>query len=276
MRRSRVGDGSRSTASAGGGGQQPQSRAIYGYLVMKCQEVLRQASRPLLTGEMLLSLSTDAKDYNEADLLAMLRSAPQVSYDAATRKWYYRSPIGALNSAAALKALLRDGMEFANGLEVSADLVTQQPMLEVWIKELIATRQIRFVRATKTVRCKNYSAESGIQCDMYESGKCDACSSLKGTIAYGLESEYLESLKVDEDIKSVWADMPLPQMDTILQEHNISPIGLATVGATSRRKKRNSTAAANKRARVGKIQNTHIYSQDDFRNEVIQQQESSL
>lgn len=70
---------------------------------------------------------------------------------------------------------------------------------------LLSRHAVRAIRGTKTARCKVYSSESGLYCDLYHPDeRCDGCKGLQGVIFYPLGPDYLENIELDPDIKELW------------------------------------------------------------------------
>lgn len=70
---------------------------------------------------------------------------------------------------------------------------------------LLSKHAVRAIRGTRTNRCKVFSSESGLYCDLYNlESRCEACKGIQGIVLYPLGSDYLENVEIDSDVKELW------------------------------------------------------------------------
>lgn len=73
------------------------------------------------------------------------------------------------------------------------------------VRSLLSKHAVRAIRGTKTSRCKVFSAESSLYCNLYNpNDRCDGCKGLQGIVLYFLGPDYLENVEIDPDIKELW------------------------------------------------------------------------
>eukprot|EP01054_Gregarina_sp_Poly1_P006612 Gregarina_sp_Poly_1__6611@NODE_354_length_9291_cov_202_013118_g291_i1_p4_GENE_NODE_354_length_9291_cov_202_013118_g291_i1NODE_354_length_9291_cov_202_013118_g291_i1_p4_ORF_typecomplete_len293_score38_57TFIIE_beta/PF02186_15/9_1e05TFIIE_beta/PF02186_15/2_3e03HARP/PF07443_13/0_041CxxCxxCC/PF03692_15/0_091_NODE_354_length_9291_cov_202_013118_g291_i164817359 len=260
-----------------------------GYILLRCQDTLKSFGKAISTYDLQVALiNSGAKStynleyyqtlFTDPSFVSVLRNNPRVSYDPKTRKWSYSSPFANYTS---LDKLLEGIQREPDGLEVTQELVDHHPNMADWIQQLLENKRIRAFRASKAVRCKSYSPESGFQCDLYDqrTNKCDNCAVLKGLVLYGKarhDSDNPEwesndaNFQVDEDLKEMWSSMQIPAMEAILEEMKVKN----RVSQMEKKKKprrkgpwaRGSPAAVS--SRVNKIANAHIYTMEEFKAEL--------
>eukprot|EP01053_Blabericola_migrator_P006517 Blabericola_migrator_1__6516@NODE_3288_length_1884_cov_146_633462_g2054_i0_p1_GENE_NODE_3288_length_1884_cov_146_633462_g2054_i0NODE_3288_length_1884_cov_146_633462_g2054_i0_p1_ORF_typecomplete_len300_score54_45TFIIE_beta/PF02186_15/0_00088TFIIE_beta/PF02186_15/9_5e03XPCbinding/PF09280_11/6_8e03XPCbinding/PF09280_11/0_42_NODE_3288_length_1884_cov_146_633462_g2054_i08951794 len=261
-----------------------------GYILLRCQDTLKSFGKPVSTYDLQVSLinsgagSTYDLEYYQslfADpaFVSVLRNNPRIVYDTKTRKWSYASPFAEYTSMEKLKQGIQSEPD---GLEVTQELIEHHPNMADWIQQLLEKRCVRAFRATKAVRCKSYSAESGFQCDLYDirTNKCDNCALLKGLVLYGKARHDAEdpeweandaNFKVDEDLKEMWANIQIPAMEAILEDMKVKN----RVNQMEKKKKPRRKGPWGARgsmmptsSRVNKIANAHIYTMEEFKAEL--------
>lgn len=190
-----------------------------GFILLKCQQVLKGAGRCMSTFDLQAALvhatggqgTKYGQDYyrqlfTDPTFISVLRKNARLDFDQKTRRWSFKSPFGDYTGK---DALLQGISKEQDGLEVSAELVEYHPLMADWIHQLLEAKLIRAVRAAKPTRCKYFSPESGFVCDLYEpkASKCDNCSVLKGLILYPRVPENIEAhdIFLDDDLRESWA-----------------------------------------------------------------------
>eukprot|EP01068_Selenidium_serpulae_P003043 Selendium_serpulae@DN2850_c0_g1_i3.p1 len=95
--------------------------------------------------------------------------------------WCYVSPYAGMTSLQSVKAAVYSRNE---GVEVTAELLEAHPLMDQWLKEMIANRIVRVFRIGKKPKCEFYPPDSKQQCSFYAEG-CRACvGDLKGAYIY--------------------------------------------------------------------------------------------
>eukprot|EP00921_Rhytidocystis_pertsovi_P021287 GHVQ01034000.1.p1 GENE.GHVQ01034000.1~~GHVQ01034000.1.p1 ORF type:complete len:419 (+),score=116.20 GHVQ01034000.1:719-1975(+) len=191
------------------------------------------------------------------------------------------------------------------GLKVSKDMLNGNSQIKTFVRNILAEGKVRCIRPPyikeAKVKCL-YSAAGtaaggeglsvGGVCSVYAKKKCSECyEALRGLHLYTLgDVEAEESRKkVDEDIKQVWSSIELPSMDAILTEQNvvqqkrlkwINPTAeeKRTLVMLKRKKRRMEQKQMNNGGggvggKLRKIQNTHLFTADQMRMEMMHQQQ---
>lgn len=233
--------GSGGGADGGGGGNNANAHVsekllrgqALGFLLMRAQELLRAANRPLATYDLQLAFvrgGAERSEYNlsyysalfsDGNFTNVLRSNSRIHFDLQTRKWSYVSPYAAIVSMDSLKTFV-EGKK--TGLEITQEVLDHLPQMGEWIQRLLEQKKLRALRTGKAMRCKNFAPDSGFTCDLYEprTFKCDTCANLKNVTLYNrhppLATEAKEPCELDEDLRELWANVKLPALEAMLED----------------------------------------------------------
>eukprot|EP00922_Rhytidocystis_sp_ex-Travisia-forbesii_P012879 GHVS01019346.1.p1 GENE.GHVS01019346.1~~GHVS01019346.1.p1 ORF type:complete len:214 (+),score=43.79 GHVS01019346.1:228-869(+) len=198
------------------------------------------------------------------------------------------------------------------GLKVSGDVLSGHPDMKTFIRNLLVHRKVRAIRPPylreAKVKCllttnnnngwnsRTNSSSGGLVsdgCSLYNKEKCKECfDNLKGCFLYCLaDDDETENVRqqLDEDIRNLWLNIKLPNMDEILEEQNVvvqqrkykwmNPTAeerktLVMLKRKRRRmeQKHNSASGGGASGKLRKIQNTHLFTAEQMRSEMLQQQ----
>eukprot|EP00922_Rhytidocystis_sp_ex-Travisia-forbesii_P006942 GHVS01010161.1.p1 GENE.GHVS01010161.1~~GHVS01010161.1.p1 ORF type:complete len:384 (+),score=73.64 GHVS01010161.1:162-1313(+) len=198
------------------------------------------------------------------------------------------------------------------GLKVSTDVLSGHPDMKTFIRNLLAHKKVRAIRPpylreakvkcllaasnNNTTTTSSWGMSSNIPgsegCSLYDKEKCKECfDNLKGCFLYCLGDDETEGvrLQLDDDVRQVWLGIKMPAMDEILEEQNVvvqqrkykwmNPTAeerktLVMLKRKRRRmeQKQNNSNNAAGAGKLRKIQNTHLFTAQQMRSEMLQQQ----
>ncbi|KAH0471935.1 MAG: hypothetical protein KVP17_000138 [Porospora cf. gigantea B] len=249
----------------------------YGFAMHKCLEILKKSEMPLLTQQLQVALGNEIQILRDHKFLSALKDHPRIVFDGVRKRWRYQSPFEQMVSPEAILQVLKTNPEYAErGLEITPDLLEHNPKMEEWLNTLVENKQARAIRATKAVRCKAYTAESHMKCELTEKleNKCEACATLKGIIIYSFGPPPQEELvdALDKDLKDMWSEMPLPTFDSFLETMKLQrnrSVPTITKAQRGRRRRGRGGAPTIKFNSRNKISNLHIYTTEEYKQELV-------
>lgn len=119
-----VAAGNASVASAGG--------KSYGFLQMKCLEVLKGSSTPLHIQEIQVALGPDYPVAADREFLSRFRTNPRVNFDSVTKKWSFFSPYQSITSPEAILYYLQT-KEF----EINSEVLEYRKEITQWVNRYV-------------------------------------------------------------------------------------------------------------------------------------------
>lgn len=248
----------------------PTGGKSYGFLQMKCLEVLKASPNPLHIQEIQLALGPEYPVASDREFLSRLRANPRVQFDAVTKRWSFHSPYQVITSQEAILNQLQT-KEF----ELNSEVLEYRKEITQWVNELLSNRRCRAVRGTKLSRCKVFSSESGLFCDLYSpKTRCDACQSLQGVILYQLGADYLENVVLDGDLRELWHKIPPTTVADLEVFFGVDRKRAKAAATDARAKKRK--PAGGRAPRIQKIANLHVYTTEDFKEALAMEQAGEL
>ncbi|KAF8819869.1 hypothetical protein IE077_004592 [Cardiosporidium cionae] len=241
------------------------------------------------------------------ELFQALQTNERILYDIARKKLAFVNPYErVVSSEALLASVCYDGG--LTGLRVTDDLLTAHVSVKDWIHGLLVSRRIRCIRPNNShlrgkFKCAFASSER--TCGLYSRKKCKACfENLKGLLLYPLGDDEFESARlcIDPDVKALWdsskdccengvwesrfrrctfdyelrdAKIEIPAMETILKDYNIDMPAPKWQHETPREKRGKAAGMGRFSTKMRRIQNTHLFTAEELRGEIQQQQLSS-
>eukprot|EP00920_Eleutheroschizon_duboscqi_P012622 GHVT01029941.1.p1 GENE.GHVT01029941.1~~GHVT01029941.1.p1 ORF type:complete len:304 (+),score=11.18 GHVT01029941.1:6709-7620(+) len=258
------------------------------FVIHKIIEIVRSAQRPMVSHEVevrLRELGFNGADiFFVKDLYEALQSNNRIILDEDQQRITYSNPYDSIDSAQSL--LARVNLEgHLTGLRVTEDLLETNADMRHWIHELLSSRRIRCVRPNSSnvrgkTRCRFVGTPKA--CELYAAAKCQECfDNVKDLLLYRLgEAEYENARhNVDPDIKKLWNSIEIPKLDDILKEYNVKePSGLSHTKSASARRKRTEDSSRFKRGRhrMRRIQNVHLFTAEELRQDIQNQQAMGL
>ncbi|GAW82295.1 hypothetical protein, conserved [Plasmodium gonderi] len=221
---------------------------------------------------MLINFGFKGVDINNHALLSYLASSKQIKIDLNEKRICYMNPyVDITNITSLLNKINKHG--FLYGYEINDDLINTNKDIYKWINTLLYEKKIRCIRSNNShlrgkLKCKYLPSF----CDIYAKNKCDNCFyNLKGYIFFPLSYEHIEQQRylITNDIKNLWDEITLPNLDNILKEYKLKSTNKVFVNDNVPKRKNREDKFAPVVKKMKRIYNTHLFTADEIKNEFI-------
>ncbi|CRG94992.1 conserved Plasmodium protein, unknown function [Plasmodium gallinaceum] len=222
---------------------------------------------------MLINFGFKGVDINNHFLLSYLASSKQIKIDLNEKRICYINPyIDITNITSLLNKINKYG--FLYGYEINDDLINTNKEIYKWVNTLLFEKKVRCIRSNNShlrgkLKCKNLPTF----CDIYSKNKCDNCFyNLKGFIFFPLSYEQIEKERytITNDIKTLWDEITLPNLDNILKEYKLKSTNNLFLNDNIQKRKTKDDKFAPILKKMKRIYNTHLFTPDEIKNEFIQ------
>ncbi|CXI99222.1 conserved Plasmodium protein, unknown function [Plasmodium berghei] len=222
---------------------------------------------------MLINFGFKGVDINNNSLLSYLASSKQIKIDLNEKRICYINPYTDItNITALLNKINKHG--FLYGYEINDDLINTNKEIYKWVNTLLYEKKIRCIRSNNShlrgkLKCKNLPTF----CDIYSKSKCDNCFyNLKGYIFFPLSYQHIENERysITNDIKNLWDNITLPNLDNILKEYKLKSTNKIFSNDNAPKRKNKDDKFTPIIKKMKRIYNTHLFTADEIKNEFIQ------
>ncbi|CAD2098961.1 hypothetical protein YYG_03014 [Plasmodium vinckei petteri] len=222
---------------------------------------------------MLINFGFKGVDINNHSLLSYLASSKQIKIDLNEKRICYMNPYTDItNITSLLNKINKHG--FLYGYEINDDLINTNKEIYKWVNTLLYEKKIRCIRSNNShlrgkLKCKNLPAF----CDIYSKSKCDNCFyNLKGYIFFPLSYQHIENERysITNDIKNLWDNITLPNLDNILKEYKLKSTNKIFSNDNAPKRKNKDDKFTPIIKKMKRIYNTHLFTADEIKNEFIQ------
>ncbi|ANQ09743.1 Uncharacterized protein PCOAH_00043170 [Plasmodium coatneyi] len=222
---------------------------------------------------MLINLGFKGVDISNHSLLSSLASSKQIKVDLNEKRICYMNPYVDVTSVSSLlNKINKHG--FLYGYEINDDLINTNKNIYKWINTLLYEKKVRCIRSNNShlrgkLKCKHLPSV----CDIYAKNKCDNCFyNLKGYIFFPLSYEHIEQQRysITNDIKNLWDEITLPNLDDILKEYKLKSTNKVFVHDNAPKRKIKEDKFAPVVKKMKRIYNTHLFTADEIKSEFIQ------
>ncbi|WBY60188.1 conserved Apicomplexan protein [Plasmodium yoelii yoelii] len=222
---------------------------------------------------MLINFGFKGVDINNHSLLSYLASSKQIKIDLNEKRICYINPYTDItNITALLNKINKHG--FLYGYEINDDLINTNKEIYKWVNTLLYEKKIRCIRSNNShlrgkLKCKNLPTF----CDIYSKNKCDNCFyNLKGYIFFPLSYQHIENERysITNDIKNLWDNINLPNLDNILKEYKLKSTNKIFSNDNAPKRKNKDDKFTPIIKKMKRIYNTHLFTADEIKNEFIQ------
>ncbi|SBT41275.1 conserved Plasmodium protein, unknown function [Plasmodium ovale wallikeri] len=222
---------------------------------------------------MLINFGFKGVDINNHLLLSYLAASKQIKIDLKEKRICYLNPyVDITNVTSLLNKINKHG--FLYGYEISDDLINTNKEVYKWVNTLLYEKKVRCIRSNNShlrgkLKCKNLPTF----CDIYAKNKCDNCFyNLKGYIFFPLSYQHIEKERysITNDIKNLWDEITLPNLDNILKEYKLKSTNKVFVNDNIPKRKNKDEKLTPIIKKMKRIYNTHLFTADEIKNEFIQ------
>ncbi|KAI4836505.1 conserved Apicomplexan protein [Plasmodium brasilianum] len=222
---------------------------------------------------MLINLGFKGVDINNNFLLSYLASSKKIKIDLNEKRICYINPyVDITNITSLLNKINKYG--YLYGYEINDDLINTNKEIYKWINTLLYEKKVRCIRSNNShlrgkLKCKNLPTF----CDIYSKNKCDNCFyNLKGFIFFPLSYEHIEKERysITNDIKNLWDEITLPNLDNILKEYKLKSTNKLFINDNVPKRKNKDDKLTPIIKKMKRIYNTHLFTADEIKNEFIQ------
>ncbi|CAG9473447.1 conserved Plasmodium protein, unknown function [Plasmodium vivax] len=222
---------------------------------------------------MLINFGFKGVDISNHALLSYLASSKQIKVDLNEKRICYVNPYVDITSVTSLlHKINKHG--FLYGYEINDDLINTNKDIYKWINTLLYEKKVRCIRSNNShlrgkLKCKHLPSF----CDIYAKNKCDNCFyNLKGYIFFPLSYEHIEQQRysITNDIKNLWDEITLPNLDSILKEYKLKSTNKVFVHDNAPKRKNKEDKFSPVVKKMKRIYNTHLFTADEIKNEFMQ------